>query len=71
MCHQNSLRFYNRICYVDYEGLVLDSNEGKRLAAEMNGKDIMMHENHGVIVCGKTIAEAFDELYYLERASQV
>lgn len=32
MIHQNSLRFYNDIAYDDYNGLVLDDSEGKRLA---------------------------------------
>lgn len=28
-------------------------------------------KNHGVMVCGPTIAEAWDDLYYLERAADV
>ena len=32
MIHQNSLRFYNDIAYDDYNGLVLDDNEGRHLA---------------------------------------
>ena len=27
--------------------------------------------NHGVLVVGETVAEAYDRLYYLERACQV
>ncbi len=30
-----------------------------------------MHANHGVIIATETIAEAFDFLYYLERAAEV
>ena len=33
MIHQNSLRFYNDIAYDNYEGLVLDEEEGNRLAS--------------------------------------
>lgn len=72
MCHQNSLRFYNDIAYdSNFNGLVVDDNEGARIAQAMAGKKVLMHANHGVIVCGKTIHQAFDDIYYLERAAQV
>ena len=37
----------------------------------MNGKRTLLHANHGVIVCTETIAEAFDYLYYLEKACEI
>jgi ribulose-5-phosphate 4-epimerase/fuculose-1-phosphate aldolase len=36
-----------------------------------DGKDILFLANHGVLVVGDTIAQAFDELYYLEKAAQL
>ena len=72
MCHQNSLRFSGDVAYdPTFNGLVLDREEGDRLVKVMNGKRILMHANHGVIVCGDSVAEAFDDLYYLERAAEV
>jgi len=72
MCHQNSCRFYKDVAYDPvFNGLVLDGSEGARLAGVMNGKMAFMHRSHGVIVCGRSIAAAFDDLYYLERAAQV
>lgn len=72
MCHQNSLRFSGDIAYdPTFNGLVLDNKEGDRLVEVMQGKRILMHANHGVIICGESVAEAFDDLYYLERAAQV
>ena len=44
---------------------------GDRLASVMNGKRTLLHANHGVIVCTETVAEAFDYLYYLEKAAQI
>jgi len=71
MCHQNSLRFWNEIAYDDeFNGLVLDDDEGERLVKVMNGRRILMHQSHGIIVCGASVAEAFDDLYYLERAAR-
>ena len=72
MCHQNSLRFAGDVAYdPTFNGLVLDNTEGERLVEVMDGKRVLMHKHHGVIVCGATVAEAFDDLYYLERAAEV
>jgi len=70
--HQNSLRFYEDISYDDtYNGLANSIEEGERIATGLGDKRILFLGNHGVIVTGKTVAEAFDRLYYLERACQV
>lgn len=37
----------------------------------MQGKKVLLHANHGVIVATETIGEAFDYLYFLERAAEV
>lgn len=41
------------------------------MAAAMGEKRILFLANHGVIVAADSVAEAFDDLYYLERACQV
>lgn len=70
MCEQNSLAFYNRIAYDNaYNGLALSAEEGTRLATVMDGKAILMMAGHGVTVTGPTMREAFNDLYYLERAA--
>ena len=38
------------------------------MCAQANEADVLFLANHGVIVCGPTVALAFDDLYYLERA---
>ncbi len=66
---QNALRFYGKVAYDDeYNGLVLDNAEGDRIASRLGDADVLFLANHGVIVCGETVAWAFDDLYYLERA---
>lgn len=73
MLDQNACRFYGRIAYDrDYNGLAIDDEEGERVASMMGeGKSVLFMGNHGVMVIGPTVAQAFDELYYLERAAEV
>jgi ribulose-5-phosphate 4-epimerase/fuculose-1-phosphate aldolase len=72
MVEQNALRFYDDIAYDDtYNGLVVDNAEGDRLARALGTKRVMFLANHGVIVVGPSVAEAFDLLYYLERACRL
>jgi ribulose-5-phosphate 4-epimerase/fuculose-1-phosphate aldolase len=72
MCHQNSLRFFDEVAYDPvFNGLVLDDKEGDRLVEVMGGKSVLFHANHGIIVCGPSVAEAFDDMYYLERCCKV
>ena len=67
---QHSMRFYNRIAYHDYEGVALDLAERERLVADMGSLSAMILRNHGLLTTGKTVREAFDNMYYLERACQ-
>ncbi len=72
MVHQNSTRFYGQIAYDDhFNGVAVRTDEGDRMAEAMGGKRIMFMANHGVIVVGDSVAQAFDDFYYLERAAQV
>jgi ribulose-5-phosphate 4-epimerase/fuculose-1-phosphate aldolase len=72
MVEQNALRFAGDIAYDDtYNGLVVDDAEGDRLARVLGGKRVLFLANHGVIVVGPSVAEAFDALYYLERACRL
>ena len=72
MVEQNALRFHGDIAYDDtYNGLVVDQAEGDRLAGVLGSKRVMFLANHGVLVAGATVAQAFDSLYYLERAARV
>lgn len=66
---QNSMRFFNRIAYDEvYGGLAVEQEEGDRIADALGDKPILMMANHGVLVTGESVAQAFDELYYLERS---
>jgi ribulose-5-phosphate 4-epimerase/fuculose-1-phosphate aldolase len=72
MAHQNALRFHEAIAYDDtYNGLALSRDEGDRMAAALGSARIMFLANHGVIALGADLAQAFDDLYYVERAAEM
>ncbi|MBS0525924.1 MAG: aldolase [Proteobacteria bacterium] len=72
MCTQNAFRFWNRIAYDEqYSGVALSNDEGDRMCRALGDKDILFLRNHGVIVTGRTVAQAYDDLYYLERTAMV
>jgi ribulose-5-phosphate 4-epimerase/fuculose-1-phosphate aldolase len=70
MATQNALGFHDDIAYVDYNGLAFDYSEGERLARALGEKSVLMLRNHGVLVVARSIAQAFERLYFLERACQ-
>jgi ribulose-5-phosphate 4-epimerase/fuculose-1-phosphate aldolase len=73
MLDQNACRFHHRIAYDrSFSGMALDDGEGARVAALLGEQhDILFLGNHGIIVIADSVAQAFDELYYLEKAAQV
>ncbi len=73
MLDQNAARFHGRIAYDrSYSGMALDDTEGERVASLLgDDKSVLFLGNHGVMVVGASVAEAFDELYYLERAAEL
>ena len=65
---QNALMFHDQIAYdPHYNGLAFDESEGDRIARLIGNRSILFLANHGVIVTGATVHEAYDRLYYLER----
>ncbi len=69
---QTEIGFLRIVAYDEsYTGLAYDPAEGERLAGVLGDRKILFMANHGVLSVGKTVAEAYDHLYYLERACQV
>jgi ribulose-5-phosphate 4-epimerase/fuculose-1-phosphate aldolase len=48
-----------------------NADEGLRLTRALGDKRVLIMGNHGVLVVGDSIAEAYDALYHLERACQI
>ncbi|MGZ5204715.1 MAG: class II aldolase/adducin family protein [Caldimonas sp.] len=65
---QTAAFFHGQIAYDDdYTGLAASLAEGERLAAAMGDKPIVFMKNHGVLVTGETVAQAYRRLYRIER----
>ncbi|MBN8748211.1 Decarboxylase NovR [Xylophilus ampelinus] len=67
---QHALKFYGHIAYHAYEGIALDLDERERLVASLGEHRVMILRNHGLLAAGRSIAEAFLNIYFLERACQ-
>ncbi len=67
---QHALKFYGHLGYHAYEGIALDLEERDRLVASLGEHRVMILRNHGLLAAGRTIAEAFLNIYFLERACQ-
>ena len=66
---QHAMMVTGDIAYHDYEGIALDLDERERLVADLGAnKHVMILRNHGTLTLGKSCADAFMRMYYLERA---
>tara|TARA_Y100000996_G_scaffold170926_1_gene132848 strand:+ start:297 stop:1025 length:729 start_codon:yes stop_codon:yes gene_type:complete len=67
---QNSMRFFNRVgVYSDFGGMGFEE-EAKKMANKIGNKKVLLMSNHGILTTGQTVAEAFDELFYFEKACE-
>ena len=67
---QHAMRLTGNVGYHDYEGAALELDERERLVADMGSRMTMILRNHGLLTAGRTVREAVDYMYYLERACQ-
>jgi ribulose-5-phosphate 4-epimerase/fuculose-1-phosphate aldolase len=67
---QTSMRFA-KIGYHDYEGVAIELDERKRIVDDLGDHAGLILRNHGLLVVGGSIPEAFYNIFKLERACQV
>lgn len=69
---QAEITYLNQIAYDNtYNGFARDPAEGRRMGKVLGDKSVLFMAGHGVLVIGRTVAEAYNRLFYLERACQV
>lgn len=71
--NQMSIEFDDRVALHDYEGVATDDNlsERERLVRDLGDKPSMILRHHGLLTVGRTVAEAFYWMYYLEQACRI
>jgi ribulose-5-phosphate 4-epimerase/fuculose-1-phosphate aldolase len=68
---QHALRFYQDMAYHSYQGLALSSQEQTTLIANLGNKKAILLHNHGSIVCGISIQQAFYLMDVLDKACKI
>lgn len=65
---QTASRFHGHIAYHEFEGPAIDLGEQERLVADLGPHNAMVLRNHGLLVCGASVQQAFNLMYQLEMA---
>lgn len=65
--NQDSMMFYGRTAYHEFEGIALDLSERERLVADLGDKKVMILRNHGLLTTGCSVADAWVQMYFLEK----
>lgn len=69
---QNAAMFYERVLIDEgYSGLAFEE-ESERICKQFSDpqKKVMIMGNHGIMVVGPSVSDAFNTLYYFERAAE-
>src|SRR6476660_1150204 len=66
---QTAMR-WGKLAYHDFEGVAVELDERQRLVADLGDCEVMILRNHGLLSVGRTIGQAFNSIYRLERACQ-
>lgn len=68
---QQSTLALHQIAYHDYEGIALRDDEKPRLCADLGRANCLILRNHGLLTCGRGVAEAFQAMYFLESSCRI
>ena len=69
--NQFGITYHGQIGYHDYDGPGLRPEEQKKFVANLGNKKMMFLRNHGTLAWGRSIAEAFTLMHYLERSCEI
>jgi ribulose-5-phosphate 4-epimerase/fuculose-1-phosphate aldolase len=67
----HAMLFARQVCYDDEMGGAPNEAEIQRVVSKVGDKTIIMHAMHGVTTLGNTIADAFDNFYFVEKWAQL
>lgn len=64
-------QLYGKIAYHDFEGITVHPDEGERILASAGDKPVLLLRNHGPVVIGATLAQAFSLMWLVNRACEI
>lgn len=64
-------QLYGKIAYHDFEGITVHLDEGRRILASAGDKPVLLLRNHGPVVVGATLAQAFSLMWLVNRACEI
>jgi ribulose-5-phosphate 4-epimerase/fuculose-1-phosphate aldolase len=69
--NQFAMTYHGQIAYHDYDGPGLRPEERRKFVAALGDRRMMFLRNHGTLTHGRTIAEAYTLMHYLERTCEI
>lgn len=66
-----SAQLYGKVAYHDFEGITVHLDEGKRILESAGNSPVLLLKNHGPVVIGATLAQAFSLMWLVNRACEV
>lgn len=66
-----SAQLFESIAYHDFEGITLYPDEGTRLLRNIGGHNAVVMRNHGLFALGRTVSDALNVMWLLNRACEV
>jgi ribulose-5-phosphate 4-epimerase/fuculose-1-phosphate aldolase len=66
-----SALMHSHVAYHDFEGVTVRDDEKPRLVRSLGDKSYLILRNHGLLVSGRTVSEAFLRMWTIERACQI
>ena len=64
-------QLYGKVAYHVFEGITVRHDEGERILASSDGKPVLLLRNHGPVVIGQSLAQAFNLMWLVQRACEV
>jgi ribulose-5-phosphate 4-epimerase/fuculose-1-phosphate aldolase len=64
-------QLHNQVAYHDFEGITVHREEGARILASANGRRVLLLRNHGPVVIGHTLPQAFNLMWLVQRACEI
>jgi ribulose-5-phosphate 4-epimerase/fuculose-1-phosphate aldolase len=66
-----AMSLHGSIGYHDFEGVTVREDEQARIVASLGSHRALFFRNHGTLTVGRSVAEAYDRMYMLERACRI